>query len=156
MKVEFSGTFRPGVYAKDAILKLISEIGIGGANGHIIEYCGDAIGRMSMEERMTVCNMSIECGARAGLAAPDQVTFEYIKGRAHSPAGDRWEQAVSAWSTLTSDSGCRYDREIRIDLDSLEPMVTWGTNPGQACSLKDAVPGEQHSRNESPRCRSGP
>lgn len=140
MKVEFSGIFRPGVYAKDAILKLISEIGIGGANGHIIEYCGDAIGQMSMEERMTICNMSIECGARAGLMAPDQVTFDYIKGRTHSPAGDRWEQAVAAWTDLKSDSGCRYDREIRIDLNTLEPMVTWGTNPGQACSLKESVP----------------
>ena len=143
MRVNFNGSFQPGVFAKDAILKLISEIGIGGANGHIIEYCGDAVERMSMEERMTVCNMSIECGARAGLIAPDEITFAYIKSKAHAPSGARWEDATAYWRSLRSDAGARFDKTIDIDLNVLEPMITWGTNPGQACHLSSTVPDAQ-------------
>ena len=140
MRVEFRGAFRKGVFAKDAILKLISEIGVGGANGHVIEYAGEAIRRMSMEERMTVCNMSIECGARAGLVAPDEVTYEYLKGRAHAPKGDDWEKSLAAWKIFSSDDGCLFDREIVIDLDELNPMVTWGTNPGHGLQINQTLP----------------
>ncbi len=140
MKVTFTGSFKDAVYAKDAILKLIAEIGVGGATGHVIEYCGDAVARMGMDERMTICNMSIECGARAGLMAPDETTFRYIKGRRYAPAEDVWENAVEHWRGFVSDAGCRYQREISINIDKLEPMVTWGTNPGQAASLNDRIP----------------
>jgi 3-isopropylmalate/(R)-2-methylmalate dehydratase large subunit len=140
MRVEFAGRFAPGVYAKDAILKLIAEIGIGGANGHVIEYTGDAVRRMSMEERMTICNMSIECGARAGLVAPDDTTIEFLKGRRYAPKDSDWARAEEYWRSLVSDPGATYDREVRIDVSSLTPMVTWGTNPEQAISIDGAVP----------------
>lgn len=140
MKVEFSGKFKPGVYSKDAILKLISEIGIGGANGHVIEYCGEAIRAMSMEDRMTVCNMSIECGARAGLISPDEVTFNYIKDKPRAPKGEDWKRAVESWKSFASDDGAIYDIEIRIDVSNLDPMVTWGTNPSQACEINQSIP----------------
>lgn len=140
MKVEFKGKLQKGVYAKDAILKLISEIGVGGANGHVIEYTGEAVRAMSMEERMTVCNMSIECGARAGLVAPDQVTYEFLKGRELSPSEKDFDEAVQYWESFCSDEGAGYDREIVIDLDKLNPMVTWGTNPGQAIGIDEKVP----------------
>jgi 3-isopropylmalate/(R)-2-methylmalate dehydratase large subunit len=140
MKVEYSGKFKPGVYSKDAILKLISEIGIGGANGHVIEYCGEAIRAMSMEERMTVCNMSIECGARAGLISPDEVTFSYIKDKPRAPKGEDWERAVESWKSFATDDGASYDKEIRIDVSNLDPMVTWGTNPSQACEITKRIP----------------
>ena len=140
MRVLFEGDFQPGVYAKDAILKLISEIGIGGANGFVIEYAGQAIHKLSMEERMTICNMSIECGARAGLVAPDEITFAYLKGRPGAPKGDRFQEAVEYWKSFESDPGETYDREIRIDLNALGPMVTWGTNPGQAVGIDDRIP----------------
>jgi 3-isopropylmalate/(R)-2-methylmalate dehydratase large subunit len=140
MRVEFTGSFCHGVYAKDAILKLISEIGIGGANGHIIEYCGDAVKNMSMEERMTICNMSIECGARAGLIAPDETTYAYIQGKKHAPSNERWNQALEYWQSLESDAGARYDKSISIDLSALGPMITWGTNPGQAAEIRSRIP----------------
>ncbi|MBS1996059.1 MAG: 3-isopropylmalate dehydratase large subunit [Cyanobacteria bacterium SZAS LIN-2] len=140
MRVEFKGQFRKGVYAKDAILKLIAEIGVGGATGHVIEYVGDAIRAMSMEERMTVCNMSIECGARAGLIAPDATTFAYLKGRPHAPQGADWDKAVSQWQQINSDEGATFDREIVIDLSKLSPMVTWGTNPGQGLQIDERIP----------------
>ncbi len=140
MLVRFEGKFPKGVYAKDAILRLIAEIGIGGANGHVIEYAGEAVRGMSMEERMTVCNMSIECGARAGLVAPDEKTFAYIKGRPHAPKDADWERAVEYWRSFRSDPGARYDREIVIDVSKLRPMVTWGTNPGQAVQIDENVP----------------
>jgi 3-isopropylmalate/(R)-2-methylmalate dehydratase large subunit len=140
MRVEFRGRLRPGVFAKDAILRLIAEIGIGGATGHVIEYCGEAIRNMTMEERMTVCNMSIECGARAGLIAPDQTTFAYLKGRPHAPGNEHWQQAVEYWQSFCSDDNATYDREIVIDLSQLDPMVTWGTNPGQGAPLSQSVP----------------
>lgn len=140
MKVSFEGTFRPGVFAKDAILRLIAEIGISGANGHIIEYTGSAIRGMTMEERMTVCNMSIECGARAGLISPDTTTIEYLKNRPYAPASSDWERAVTYWESLSSDPGCTYDKEIVIDVSTLSPMITWGTNPEQAIAIDCAVP----------------
>jgi 3-isopropylmalate/(R)-2-methylmalate dehydratase large subunit len=140
MRVHFTGKFRKGVFAKDAIMRLIANIGIGGANGYVIEYTGSAIRAMSMEERMTICNMSIECGARAGLIAPDETTFAYLKGRRYVPQDmDAWEKAVSYWKTFSSDAECTYDREIIIDLTHLYPMVTWGTNPGQAIPINEKI-----------------
>ncbi|MDD2941984.1 MAG: 3-isopropylmalate dehydratase large subunit [bacterium] len=140
MKVEFKGHFASGVYAKDAILKLIAEIGIGGANGHIVEYTGDAIRRMSMEERMTVCNMSIECGARAGIISPDETTYAYIRGRRYAPLDEKWGEALCHWSSYVSDPDATYDKTIVIDVAKLEPMVTWGTNPEQAIGINERVP----------------
>jgi 3-isopropylmalate/(R)-2-methylmalate dehydratase large subunit len=140
MRVEFAGKFRPGVYAKDAIVKLIADIGISGANGHVIEYTGDAVRAMSMEERMTVCNMSIECGARAGLVSPDDTTIAFLKERRYAPKDSDWSRAESYWRSLASDPGATYDREVRIDVSALSPMVTWGTNPEQAISIDAAVP----------------
>lgn len=139
MQVVFSGEFQKGVYSKDAILKLISEIGIGGATGHVIIYSGDCVSRMSMAERMTVCNMSIECGARAGLMEPDQTTFDYIKGRSAAPH-DNFEEACKVWESFKSDPGATFDRRIEIDVSALKPMVTWGTNPGQGISLDQEIP----------------
>lgn len=140
MHVIFKGHFQKGVYAKDAIMKLIAQIGIGGASGHTIEYSGEAISAMSMEERMTICNMSIECGARAGLVAPDATTYAYLKERPYAPKGAQWEKAVAYWSTLVSDPGATWDQEIIIDVSTLEPMVTWGTNPSQAISIYENIP----------------
>ena len=140
MKVSFEGAFRPGVTPKDAILKLIAQIGIGGANGHVIEYCGSAVRAMSMEERMTVCNMSIECGARAGLVAPDDVTFSFLKGRPYAPTDARWNEAVAHWKTFVSDEGASYDQELTIDVSELTPMVTWGINPEQAIAVTERIP----------------
>jgi 3-isopropylmalate/(R)-2-methylmalate dehydratase large subunit len=140
MKVSFEGAFRPSVTAKDAILALIAKIGISGANGHIIEYGGSAVRAMSMEERMTICNMSIECGARAGLVAPDEVTFSFLKGRPYAPADARWDEAVSYWRRLISDEGASYDSEVTINVSELSPMVTWGINPEQAIGIDGNVP----------------
>ncbi|HEY9713581.1 MAG TPA: aconitase family protein, partial [Chroococcales cyanobacterium] len=140
MKVEFRGHFQKGVFAKDAILALIGKIGVGGANGHVIEYVGPAISKMSMEERMTVCNMSIECGARAGLIAPDETTYNYLKGKPHAPSAQNWEAAVKNWESFKSDPGAKFDKEIVVDLDKLKPMLTWGTNPGQAIQITENVP----------------
>ncbi len=140
MQVHFNGRLGKGVFAKDVIMKLIAEIGIGGANGHVIEYSGDAISAMSMEERMTICNMSIECGARAGLIVPDATTYAYLKDRPYSPTGAEWEQALVRWQALVSDPGCCYDKTVIIDLDQLKPMVTWGTNPAQAIAIDQCIP----------------
>jgi 3-isopropylmalate/(R)-2-methylmalate dehydratase large subunit len=140
MKVEFRGHFRKGVFAKDAILALIAKIGIGGANGHVIEFAGETITNMSMEERMTICNMSIECGARAGLIAPDQTTFAYIKGRQYAPKANKWDKYIKYWQSLRSDPEAHYDRQIVIDLDELHPVVTWGTNPGHAIQITESIP----------------
>lgn len=140
MHVVFKGHFQKGVYAKDAIMQLIAQIGIGGASGHAIEYSGAAIAAMSMEERMTVCNMSIECGARAGLIAPDATTYAYLKGKPYVPTGTQWDKAVTYWNTLISDPGASWDKEIIIDVANLEPMVTWGTNPAQAVPINANIP----------------
>jgi 3-isopropylmalate/(R)-2-methylmalate dehydratase large subunit len=138
--VRVDGQLKPGVSAKDIILALIARIGVGGGTGHIFEYAGSAIRALSMEERMTICNMSIEGGARAGLIAPDETTFAYLKGRPHAPQGAAWEKSVDYWRTLTSDADARYDKEIVIDADALEPMVTYGTNPGMGLPISGHLP----------------
>jgi 3-isopropylmalate/(R)-2-methylmalate dehydratase large subunit len=139
-EVRVDGTLRPGVSAKDIILALIAQIGIGGGTGHIFEYRGATIRALSMEERMTICNMSIEGGARAGVIAPDDVTFEYLHGRRFAPRGADWEAAVSRWRSLATDEGATFDRCISIDAASLEPMITFGTNPGMGMGVTAAVP----------------
>jgi 3-isopropylmalate/(R)-2-methylmalate dehydratase large subunit len=128
------------VSSKDIILALISRIGVGGGTGHVVEYAGSAIRGLSMEQRMTVCNMSIEAGARAGMIAPDDTTFEYLHGRPHAPAGPAWDAAVEDWQALPTDDGAAYDRSIEIDADALEPMVTYGTNPGMGMAITGHVP----------------
>jgi 3-isopropylmalate/(R)-2-methylmalate dehydratase large subunit len=138
--VRVDGTLRPGVSAKDIILALIARIGVGGGTGHVFEYAGSAIRDLSMEERMTICNMSIEGGARAGLVAPDETTFAYLKGRPHAPQGADWDAAVARWRTLMSDDGATYDKEIVINADTLEPMVTYGTNPGMGLPISGTIP----------------
>jgi len=138
--VRVDGTLRPGVSAKDIILALIARIGVGGGTGHVFEYAGSAIRALSMEERMTICNMSIEGGARAGLVAPDETTFAYLKGRPHAPQGADWDAAVARWRTLTSDESATYDKEIVINADTLEPMVTYGTNPGMGLPISGTIP----------------
>ncbi|MGA0272490.1 MAG: 3-isopropylmalate dehydratase large subunit [Ilumatobacteraceae bacterium] len=140
MSVTVEGELAPGVTAKDVVLAIIGHIGTGGGIGHVIEYRGSAIRSLSMEGRMTVCNMSIEAGARAGLVAPDQTTFDYLKGRDHAPSGADWEAAVADWSTLTSDEGASWDTEVVIDAATIRPQVTWGTNPAQVASIDDRVP----------------
>ncbi len=136
--VRVDGTLKNGVSAKDIILALIARIGIGGGTGHVIEYCGSAIRALSMEERMTVCNMSIEGGARAGLIAPDDTTYQYVAGRPFAPRD--FDAAVAKWRTLPTDEGAPYDREITIDANALEPMITFGTNPGMGIPISAAVP----------------
>ena len=138
--VRVDGSLRPGVLAKDIILALIARIGIGGGTGSIFEYCGPAVRALSMEERMTVCNMSIEGGARAGLVAPDDVTYQYVAGRPFAPKGAEWEAALARWRQLATDDGASYDREITIDAGVLEPMITFGTNPGMGIPVSGAVP----------------
>ncbi len=138
MAINVNGTLKPGVTAKDIILAIIAKIGTGGGQGYIIEYRGEAIRNLSMEGRMTVCNMSIEAGARAGLIAPDEKTFEYIKGKPHAP--EDFDAAVAYWKTLFTDADAKFDAEVEIDGDSLEPFVTWGTNPGQGLPLSAKVP----------------
>lgn len=139
-EVRVDGRLTPGVSAKDIILALIARIGIGGGTGHVFEYTGDAIRALTMDQRMTVCNMSIEGGARAGLIAPDDTTFEYLHGRPHAPKRADWDAAVADWLTLPTDAGARYDREIAIDANALEPMVTYGTNPGMGIPITSRVP----------------
>ena len=139
-EVRVDGRLRPGVSAKDVILALIARIGIAGGTGHIFEYTGEAIRALAMDQRMTICNMSIEGGARAGMIAPDATTFDYLHGRRHSPQGAAWEEAVARWRTLPSDDGARYDRTITIDASALEPMVTYGTNPGMGIPISGHVP----------------
>jgi len=139
-QVHVEGSLNSGVTAKDIILGLISRIGVGGATGCVLEYSGPAIRALSMEQRMTVCNMSIEGGARAGLIAPDETTFQYIAGRQHAPKGRAWEAALERWRKLPSDDGAVYDKQITIDADRLEPMITYGTNPGMGISITSPVP----------------
>jgi len=140
MAITVEGTLRPGVTAKDIILAVIVKIGTNGGQGYVLEFRGSAIRALSMEGRMTMCNMSIEAGARAGMVAPDETTFAYLKGRPHAPKGQDWEDAVAYWRTLPSDEGAVYDAEVFLDANELEPFVTWGTNPGQGVSLNDVVP----------------
>ncbi len=144
MAVTVEGELAPGVTAKDIVLAVIAKIGTGGGQGHVIEYRGSAIRALSMEARMTVCNMSIEAGARAGMIAPDETTFEYVRGRDHAPTGADWDAAVAAWSELRSDDDAVFDTEVVLDAGSLTPFVTWGTNPGQGSPLGEAVPDPEH------------
>jgi 3-isopropylmalate/(R)-2-methylmalate dehydratase large subunit len=139
-EVRFEGPAPKGVGAKDLILALIAQIGVGGGTGHVFEYTGEAIRALSMEGRMTVCNMSIEAGAKAGLIAPDEKTFEYLKGRPRAPQGADWDAAVERWKQLVTDPGAKYDRTTVVDVTKLEPMVTYGTNPGQGVGVTQAVP----------------
>ncbi len=140
MAINVEGALRPGVTAKDIILAVIAKIGTGGGQGYVLEYRGSAIRALSMEARMTICNMSIEAGARAGMVAPDETTFEYLKGRPHAPQGADWDAAVAYWKTLPTDKDAKFDAEVFLDANTLDPFVTWGTNPGQGVSLLDAVP----------------
>lgn len=140
MAIEVTGELQDGVTAKDLILAIIAKIGTGGGQGHIIEYRGEAIEKMSMEARMTLCNMSIEAGARAGMVAPDQTTFDYVEGREYAPKGADWDAAVEYWKTLPTDEGATFDTVVEIDGAALTPFVTWGTNPGQGLPLGENVP----------------
>jgi 3-isopropylmalate/(R)-2-methylmalate dehydratase large subunit len=150
-EVRVDGRLSRGVTAKDVILALIARIGVGGGTGHVFEYTGEAIRALTMEERMTICNMSIEGGARAGLIAPDDTTFEYVHGRRHAPQGADWDAAVKRWRSLPSDEGAGYDRSITLDAASLEPMVTYGTNPGMGVPISGRVPSPAELPDESNR-----
>jgi 3-isopropylmalate/(R)-2-methylmalate dehydratase large subunit len=138
--IRIEGELGPGVTAKDVILHVIGAIGVGGGTGSVIEYFGSAVRAMDMESRMTMCNMSIECGARAGMVAPDEMTFKYLKGRPMAPAGADWERAVEDWRTLATDPGAHYDRLVEIDAGDIRPSVTWGVNPGMVIAIDGAVP----------------
>ena len=140
MAINVEGTLKPGVTSKDIILAIIAKISTGGGQGYVLEYRGSAIRALSMEARMTICNMSIEAGARAGLIAPDETTFAYIQGRPHAPQGADWDAAVQYWKTLKSDDDATFDKEIYLNADELSPFVTWGTNPGQGVPLNATVP----------------
>jgi 3-isopropylmalate/(R)-2-methylmalate dehydratase large subunit len=140
LSVEANGALRPGVTAKDLILGIIGRLGVAGGTGHVIEYRGDTFRALDMDERMTVCNMSIEAGARAGLVAPDATTFAYLKGRARAPQGAAWEHAVERWSALRTDAGALFDKHLALDASQLEPMITYGTNPGMVIPVTGAVP----------------
>ena len=151
MAINVSGELPDGVTAKDLILAIIAKIGTGGGQGHIIEYRGEAIEKLSMEARMTICNMSIEAGARAGMIAPDEVTFNYLKGRPHAPQGADWDAAVEYWKSLRTDDGAVFDTVVDIDGSALTPFVTWGTNPGQGVPLGASVPYPDEFAEESAR-----
>ena len=143
MAINVEGKLKPGVTSKDIILAIIAKIGTGGGQGYILEYRGSAIRALSMEARMTICNMSIEAGARAGLIAPDETTFAYLRDRPHAPKGEDWQRALAYWSELKSDSDAKFDKEITLDADQLSPFVTWGTNPGQGIPLDGVIPSPQ-------------
>jgi len=151
LAVTVDGALRPGVTAKDLILAVIAELGTGGGQGYVIEYRGDALTALSMEARMTVCNMSIEAGARAGMIAPDDTTFAYLAGRPHAPRGADLDAAVAYWRTLRTDDGASFDRELVMDADALSPFVTWGTNPGQGLPLAERVPDPARIADETER-----
>ncbi|CAN5636544.1 3-isopropylmalate dehydratase large subunit [soil metagenome] len=150
-EVRVDGRLSRGVMAKDIILSLIARIGVGGGTGHVFEYGGEAIRALSMEERMTICNMSIEGGARAGLIVPDDTTYEYIEGRPHAPKGAAWAEAVERWRSLPSDEGAQHDRSIVIDASALEPMITYGTNPGMGMGISSPVPAPDEQADEAGR-----
>jgi 3-isopropylmalate/(R)-2-methylmalate dehydratase large subunit len=151
MAINVEGTLKPGVTSKDIILAVIAKISTGGGQGYILEYRGSAIRQLSMEARMTICNMSIEAGARAGLIAPDETTFEYLKGRPHAPKGADWDAALAYWKSLQSDADAKFDKEIYLNADELSPFVTWGTNPGQGIPLNEAVPNPDSISDEQER-----
>jgi 3-isopropylmalate/(R)-2-methylmalate dehydratase large subunit len=151
MRISVNGRLPEGTTSKDLILEIIRWLGTDGGTGYVIEYAGDVVRGLSMEERMTMCNMSIECGARAGMVAPDETTFAYLDGRPYAPKGDAWTAAVSAWKQLATNEGATFDREIVIDGSTLAPIVTWGTNPGMSVAVTAAVPKPEDARNESER-----
>ena len=151
MRVTVNGKIPPGVTAKDIVLAIIGKIGTGGGTGCVIEYAGEAIESLSMEGRMTVCNMSIEAGARAGIIAPDEKTFEYLKGRPKAPKGAHWEQAVAYWRTLKSDPGAHFDHEVVLDASALPPLVTWGTSPENVITIDGTVPKVEDGATEQKR-----
>src|ERR1700704_2275716 len=151
MLVRMHGLLSEGVTAKDLALGIIGQIGTDGASGHVIEYAGQAVRSLSLEGRMTLCNMSIEAGARAGMIAPDEVTFEYLQGRRFAPDGPAWNEALAYWRTLRTDAGASFDRRVEIDAAALEPHVTWGTNPGMVVSVSGRVPDPETMTNEVER-----
>jgi 3-isopropylmalate/(R)-2-methylmalate dehydratase large subunit len=140
MEIRVDGQLRPGVSAKDIILAVIAKIGVGGGTGYVVEYTGSAVRALSIEERMTICNMSIEGGARAGLVAPDDTTAHYVAGRPMAPTGAAWDAAVDAWRALPTDDGAAYDRTVTLDAATLAPMITYGTNPGMGMPVDGSVP----------------
>jgi 3-isopropylmalate/(R)-2-methylmalate dehydratase large subunit len=140
MRVSVEGALAPGVYSKDIVLALIAQIGAFGGTGYTLEYAGSAIRALSMEARMTVCNMSIEAGARSGLIAPDETTFEYVAGRPLAPRGAQWDRALARWRSLPSDAEARFDRQVSLDASQLEPMATWGTSPEHGVAVTGVVP----------------
>ncbi|GAB10720.1 3-isopropylmalate dehydratase large subunit [Gordonia araii NBRC 100433] len=149
MAITVDGELPPGVTSKDLILAVIAKIGTGGGQGYVLEYRGPAIEKLSMEARMTICNMSIEAGARAGMIAPDAITYEFLKGRPHAPTGDDWDTAVAYWDSLRTDEGAQFDAEVHIDASALTPFVTWGTNPGQGAPLGSVVPDPEDFGNDN-------
>ncbi|HZM09586.1 MAG TPA: 3-isopropylmalate dehydratase large subunit, partial [Candidatus Limnocylindrales bacterium] len=151
MRISVSRRLPEGTTSKDLILDIIRRLGTDGGTGHVIEYAGEAVRGLTMEERMTMCNMSIECGARAGMVAPDEITFAYMEGRPYAPKGSAWNKAVTAWRQLPSDEGATFDREISIDGSKLEPIVTWGTNPGMSVPVTANVPNPEDARDASER-----
>ncbi|WP_353845068.1 3-isopropylmalate dehydratase large subunit [Herpetosiphon sp.] len=150
-EIRIDGTLRPGVTAKDIILAIIAKIGVGGGTGYVLEYTGSAIRALTMEERMTICNMSIEGGARAGLIAPDETTFAWLKDRPHTPKGEAWDAAVEYWRTLPSDEGATYDLQVVLNADELAPMITYGTNPGMGIPVTGNVPAPSDLADDSQR-----
>ncbi len=151
MAINISGELPQGVTSKDIILAIIAKIGTGGGQGYVLEYRGEAIRKLSMEARMTICNMSIEGGARAGMIAPDETTFEYLRGRPHAPEGEMWDKAVEYWKSLCTDDDAVFDREVDLDASELSPFVTWGTNPGQGLPINASVPDPADFTDESKR-----
>jgi len=149
MAIEIDGALRPGVTSKDVILAIIAKIGTGGGAGYVLEYRGEAVRQMSMEARMTMCNMSIEAGGRAGTVAPDETTFAYLRGRPYAPTGGEWDAALEAWRELRTDDDAAFDTVVHLDASSLTPFVTWGTNPGQGVPLDDTVPDPDAMDDES-------
>jgi 3-isopropylmalate/(R)-2-methylmalate dehydratase large subunit len=153
MRITVDGTLQPGVTAKDIILAIIGQIGTAGGTGHVIEYAGEAIRGLSMEGRMTICNMSIEAGARAGMIAPDETTFAYLKDKPMAPQGEMWDKAVAWWSSLVSDEGARYDREVVIKAEDIIPTVTWGTSPEDTAPITGFVPDPAKEKDEARRAK---
>jgi 3-isopropylmalate/(R)-2-methylmalate dehydratase large subunit len=151
MRITVTGSPHAGVGAKDIILAIIGKIGTAGGTGHVVEFAGEAIEALSMEGRMTVCNMTIEGGARAGLVAPDEKTYEYLKGRAMAPGADEWDAAVKYWKSLPSDPGAKYDRELTLDASDIPPLVTWGTSPEDVVAITDVVPDPSSARDDNKR-----
>ncbi|HEY3103484.1 MAG TPA: aconitase family protein, partial [Pyrinomonadaceae bacterium] len=149
--VRLDGELAPGVSAKDVALAVVSRLGMAGGTGHIIEFAGSLVSSLSMEQRMTLCNMSIEAGARAGMIAPDQTTFDYLQARRFAPSGDAWTEALKNWRALPADEGASFDQVVEIDAAALAPFVTWGTNPGMVAPITDSIPDPSEVKSEADR-----